>query len=295
MSLFRFSKPRTPGFGISSEYYLTVLATVETLPTLLTLINPRGDGGATVGFGVPLRRDAVKEELNVPLQRGTYGLASKDRKTALKMRVMTVQEINFDPLAFSRSAAATTAEPELLRRMALVKHLCQFNFESHDPTVAPALNFILGLVVRLATITDGVIADPLAERYLLPQRAIYADRLDVTIDARNHVSIGLRLLPTGLHAYTRGLRKFLLPELEIQELRDGDESIASRLLMSLAQRCLQGQVIQENERLGKGNQSLFAQPGGLDSALWQGCEVLELRPPVGGDASAAIRAISNSA
>ncbi len=289
MSLFRFSKPKTPGFGLSSEFYLTVLCTAEYMPPLAALVNPKGDTGAAVGYGVPLRPGATKEELLQPLQRGPYALASKDKKTVIKMLVMSAADVSFDPLAFGRSSAAVGADPLLLERMTQVRHLGQFRFESHDPMVAPALRFILGLAVRLGSLTDGVIADPLAERYVLPERALRGERLDSDISAATHITVGFRLLATGLHAYTRGMQKFLLPELEILELLEGDETVAEQYLLNVAQGQLDGHRLSSGDRIGARAHPCFVQPGGLDSAFWAGIDVFELRPAVGVEASTAIR------
>src|SRR5436190_1574007 len=100
--MLRFSRPKGPGFGISGGYYLSVLSSHATLPRIIEVINPTGDGGAVTGFGAPLALDATKQALAEPMSRGAYVLASKDRKTVLKMLVMSKDETGFDPEAVAR-------------------------------------------------------------------------------------------------------------------------------------------------------------------------------------------------
>src|SRR4051794_433568 len=98
----KFSRPKGPGFGISGDYYLSILSTKATLPALLAFVNPYGEGGAVPGFGVPLSATADKKVLTHPIERGAYGLASKDRKTALKMLVIPTGEAGWDPEVVAR-------------------------------------------------------------------------------------------------------------------------------------------------------------------------------------------------
>lgn len=289
MRAWQFGKPKTPGFGISAEFYISVLSPARILPPLIALINPEGEGGAVNGFGVPLDANAAKDSITSPIERGAYAFASKDRKTVLKLFVMSTLEAGFDPAAFARSPLAVGAEPELLKRMATTIYLCQLKYESHDPMVYPAVDFLLDVSTRLSSLSGGVIADPLSERYLLPEKAVWPERADPKIDARNLVDVKLRETPNGLHAYTRGMRKFNLPEFEINGLRDGDETLSARLLMTLCQRCLVGKLAKENERLGV----FVLASGGFDNRLWQGADVFELRPPADMESSEALRILSD--
>lgn len=121
MKAFQFSKPKNPGFGISRDFYLSVLSSRATLPTMLEILNPAGAAGAVEGFGAPLMEGADKAALSRPLERGVYVLASKDRKTVLRMRVLSKEEAGFDPSAFVRSSLAIGASPELLSRMSTLR------------------------------------------------------------------------------------------------------------------------------------------------------------------------------
>lgn len=274
MRPWQFSKPKTPGFGISRGYYLSVLLAKNPLPSIFEVVNPKGEFGAVVGFGVPLGTDD-KDALRQPLERGYYAVASKDRKTVLKLTVVPKEEAGFDPEAFARSLQAQTLEPDLVARIRATWTLGQLTFESHDPMVYEALDFHLSLAQRLASLTDGVVADPVGQRYLLPEQVFHNDRIDPRVDARDHVTVQTRTLPNGVHAYTLGLRKFELPELEITGLLPDESQTAARFLLVAAQTQLLGQLIRPGDRVGR----FQAAEGGFDKSIWEGISVLELLPP----------------
>ena len=98
-------RQKTPGFGISKDFYITVLAATAQLPSILEVVEPHGAFGAIEGFGVPLSRDKQKEDLTRPMERGVYGLATRNRETVLRLVVIPKEEAGFDPAPFLRSAA----------------------------------------------------------------------------------------------------------------------------------------------------------------------------------------------
>lgn len=207
--LFKFSRPKGPGFGLSKNFYLSVLVSRPTMPAPRLLVHPRGDDGAMPGFLVPLAANATKAHLDVPMSRGVYALSAPDRKTVLRVMFMPREEAGFDPEAFARSARADETSPEAIARLRGTWSLLQMTFESHDPDVYPSLDFLLTAAGRFATVGEGVVADPLAERYRLPTEIFVPDRRDARFDARDHVAVRL---DGGVHV-TRGLRKFDHPEL----------------------------------------------------------------------------------
>src|SRR5690349_24629414 len=71
----QFSKPKGSGLEISPGCYVSVLAAKAQLPSLLVLLNPKGEGGAIAGMGVPLAPDSTKAELVEPIKRGVYALS----------------------------------------------------------------------------------------------------------------------------------------------------------------------------------------------------------------------------
>ena len=273
---WKFAKPKGPGFGISKSFYLSVLAGSPTLPPITAIVNPKGVNGALEGFGVPLVDGKDRAILDSPMLRGTYALASKDRKTVVRLMVMSAEEAGFSPDSIATSPAAALLSPELLIRLRSTWHLLQINFESHDPDVYPALDFILGIAARLGEATDAVIADPVSERYLMPNELIMRPRSDPNVDAREHVFIHRRPDGDNWHLFTKGLAKIVQPEIELLGVEDQDE--AARFLMSASQGVFQGYLVQNGSEVGP----FEAREGGLDKSVWgSNAMVMELLPPTG--------------
>jgi hypothetical protein len=277
--LFQFSRPKGPGFGISKDYYLSVLASSSVLPSLLDIVNPKGQNGSIPGFGVPLAASATKDDLGEPLRRGAFGLASPDRKTVLRMLVLGRDEAGFDPDVLSRVPMGATLPTELVNRVRGTWNLLQLTFESHDPEVYPALDFLLAVAIRIAKLSEGVIADAISERYLLPEDVLPPVRLDPKVDAREHIAPGFFVASDGGHAYTKGLRKFALPELEMPGLLPSDEQDASRFLLALSQLILLGDLAEPGDRVGATKAQFQIAEGGFDRSRWEGIPVFELLPP----------------
>jgi len=277
--MLRFSKPKNPGFGIDKDYFLSVLSSSSILPPLLAVVNPNGDGGAVPGFGAPLATDATKDSLTRPLERGAYVISTKDRKTVLQMLVVSKEEAGYDPEAFARSELAAGADPELMARLRGTWNLAQFRFKSHDPAVFPALQFLLAICVRLASLAEGVVADPISERYLLPEDALHPTIGDPPIDVRDLVVIKVRGAEEGLAAYTLGMQKLSLPEFEILGLTEAGEENAVRFLLGLSQWVLRGHLVQPGVKVGDPAAPMQVAVGGFDRSRWEGTTCFELLPP----------------
>lgn len=284
-----FSKPKTPGFGISRGYFLTILSSRAVLPSIAEIANPSGAGGAAVGLAVPLGGSGQKGDLLKPMERGPYVVASKDRKTVLKMIVMSKEEAGYDPEAFVNSPLAIGRDPELVVRIRATWTIAQLVFESHDPAVYPALDFFLAVAGRMAEVSDGVVADTISQRYLLPDDVLITVRVDPKVDVREHVSAKCELRPDGLHAFTLGMQKFALPEYEILNLLEEDQPLAERFLLTVCQNVLLGDLTKEGERFGTTKSPFEARDGGFDTKLWQGISVFELLPPTSMTAGEALR------
>lgn len=276
-------KPKTPGFGISRNFYVTVLAARATLPPPLAVANPKGEGDAAAGFIVPLAAGASKEDLGRPMLRGAYGISSPDRKTVLRMLVLSKEEVGFDPGPFLRSEQAIGLSPELLARISATWTLLQLTFESHEPMVYDAVRFMLSVAKRLADLTEGVVSDPITESYRLPEDVFAEGQFDPRIDVRDVVRVWVRPSSdrTLVNAYTLGLQKFGLPELELNDLKPENAGVAERFLYRVAQGILLGELVDVGDRLGSDSCLLQVVPGGLDRARWEGIPCLELIPPTG--------------
>ena len=274
---WKFAKPKGPGFGISKTFYLSVLAGVPVLPPITELIAPKPEGGALDGFGVPLVNTNDKSLLALPMQRGIYALSTKDQKNVVRMMVMNADEAGFSPEAIATSRLAERVTPEVLTRIRSTWHLLQLSWESHDPEVYPALDFFLRIARRLAEITDGIVADPISERYLLPEQVFVNSRVDALVDAREHVFIHSRPHDGSLNVYTKGLIKIGQPEMELSGVPLDSYDQAGRLLMSAAQGVFMGFLVQSGADVA----GFEAREGGHDKARWEGIPVLELLPPTG--------------
>ncbi len=289
MRPFRFSKPKNPGFGLSSEFYLSVLCGTASLPEPRSFVAPGGAGGAVPGFFVPATPGKDKSFLDRPLERGAYGAVSPDKTTVLRVLAMSKEEAGFDPGAFMASQRALELSPEMASRISATWTLVQLSFQSHHPMVYPALDFLQDVAGRIASLTDGLVADPLADRYLLPEGLRVAPRSNPEFDVREHVSVRLVRQTGKVSAGTRGLRKFAFPELEIVGLDEEDAGLAERFLLSIGQTQMAGRLAQLGDKVGARTQPFQIAVGGLDRAVWDGIACWELLPPTGVAPAEALR------
>jgi len=258
---------------------LTILSSRSVLPGIAEVANPSGLGGATTGLAVPLGAESNKSLLMEPMKLGPYAIASKDRKTVLKMLVISKEEAGYDPELYAQSTLAQDEDPELVSRMRATWTIAQLTFESHDPAVYPALDFFLGVAVRLANLSEGVVADSICERYRLPEEVFETKRIHPLVDVREHIAVKFAKKSDGIHAYTLGMQKFALPEYEIGSLFESDQIHARRFLLTLCQNVLIGDLTQIGDRFGAPKALFEVADGGFDKAMWEGIPVFELLPP----------------
>ena len=269
-------RQKTPGFGISKDFYLTVLAAKAQLPSILQVVEPHGASGAVQGFGVPLSRDKQKEDLNHPIERGIYGIASSNRQTVLRLVVVPKEEAGFDPSAFLRSKDAQRLSSEHLDRISATWNLLQLTFESHEAMVYTSLDFLLRIARRLADLTEGVVSDPISRTYLLPNEVISG----AGTDARNFVRVWHKPDQNGW-VYTLGLQKFAMPEFEMFGVPASHSSQAEAFLLGIAQAALNGKLPRVGSLVGARQLPLQVAEGGLNRGNWEGIQCDELIPPSG--------------
>lgn len=280
--IWPFSKPKTPGFGISEGFYLSVLAGTARLPAIVEVVEPKGQAGTVKGFGAPLTGGADKSKLVTPIERGAYAIASPDQKTVLQMLVLPKEEAGFDPEAFLNSSLSLGMPDEMRNRIKAVWTLCQLTFRAHDPAVYPSLDFLLAIASRLGVLTEGVVADPLGQTYRLPERVPLPDSRH-PVDTRNYVTIGTE---EG-YVWTMGMQKFALPEFEI-EVAAGDEPLAGEFLLGLCQGVLVNGPLEPGVKVGSRRTPLQVADGGL-TPKWEGIACYEVIPS-GGDVHEALKA-----
>ena len=272
-----FSKPKTPGFGIDRGFYLSVLSSVSRLPAIVEILNPEGLAGAVSGFGAPLGTIGDRAALQAPMVRGAYALASPDKKTVLRMLVLPKEEAGFDPEPLLRSEIGKAFSDEMRDRVRATWTLLQLTFEAHDPMVYPSLDFILEIAFRLGAVCEGVIADPVSQTYRMPYQLWVTDSRKPA-DARNFVTVNLVSRPNGIQAFTLGMQKFALPELEVYEVPPTEEASAKSLLISLCQRSLEGRIVRLGDRFGAARAPFTVQDGATDRGRWEGIACFELVP-----------------
>ncbi len=287
--LLQFSKPKTPGYGLSKSFYFSILSSHAQLPRPDQIASPSGESGTVAGFIAPLMSGASKEDLARPLVRGVYALASKDRKTVLRMHVVSKEEAGFDPEPIASSPVALTLSEEALARIRGTWTLLQLTFESHDPMVAESMRFLFDVSRRLAELTDGVIADPIAQRYLLPAELPQLAE-GAPISAPQHLTIRMAESGGRPSIFTLGMQKFGLAEFELHEIGAGDEPTAGAFLLSLGQARFGGSEMNPGDRVGARSAPFDVAVGGLDRARWEGIPVFELLPSRGKTVAEALAA-----
>ncbi len=259
--LFKFSKPKTPGYEISKDYYLSVLASVSRLPSPRQVMSPKGEDGAVPGMLAPLGASS-KVELERPMERGVYALASVDQRTVLKLMVMPRDEAGFDPEPFLRSAMGQACSAEIRNRIAATWTVMQLTFEAFEPSILPALDFFLLSARRLGELSGGVVADPICQRYLLPGEVLQNPRRHPDLDPREHI-----VVQRGSTLQTRGLLKFGISELELRSTSE----VAERFLMDLSDSILRGNVHTLGDKVGP-----FVVQQSPDQLKYEGIPMVEL-------------------
>lgn len=271
-------RQKTGPFGLSKDFYLTVLSSVAQQPALIQVASPQGEGGAVEGYIAPLA-PSDRDALLRPLQRGAYVVATKDRKTVLRLLVLSKEEAGFDPAPIGRSKLAAELPREVLDRISATWTLAQITVESHAPEPYESIRFILRIAQRLAWLGQGVVGDPLSETYKLPEEVFHNPQAGPLVDARDVVAVRSRPTQDTFSAFTLGFRKFGLPELEICLLRPEEVELAKRFLTVVSQKVLEGELLDAGDQVGERPVFFQAATGGFDRGHWEGIPVLELIPP----------------
>lgn len=272
-------KQKTIGFGISKNAYWSILAATANLPPLLSVVNPKGEGEAVEGFLAPLSGGS-KEDLTRSMMRGVYAVTTLNRKTVLKLRVFSKEEAGFDPGPFLNSELSQKLGDEIRARVGATWSLMQLTVESHEPFVHDSLRFILSVCQRLAYLTSGVVADPIAMTYKLPEEVFSQPQINDKVDVRDHVLVHQRG-GSELHLYSKGMQKFLQPEVEIYGVAPSSERAGKGFIYTLCQQALLGDLYGQGDRVGSKDALMQLSHGGLDRSMWEGIPCLELIPPPG--------------
>ena len=127
------------------------------------------------------------------MQRGSYVIASKDRKNPAEDDRNEQEEAGYDPRGLSSThPLAIGREAELLVRIRATWTIAQLVFESHDPMVYPALDFFLGIAARMGPPLSARASSPIRSPSdtSFPRKShCAAERFDPKVDVREHVDI----------------------------------------------------------------------------------------------------------
>jgi hypothetical protein len=271
--LLSFKVGKGPGYEISPRFYLSVMASQMPLPSIRDVIEPKGSGGAIVGFGVPMKGE--KSDLDRPMERGAYVVASLDRKTLIRCLVVSKEEAGFSPDAFLRSDLALALGEEAQARMRATWTLMQLTFESYDPAVHPAVRLMYAVADRMALLSGGLVADPVSQVYKMPG-SLLSDVPAEGFAIQDFVAIQSAAHGDQFGLYTLGMQKFGLPEFEIWGVDESMAQSAARLLLGLGQGVLRGKPLNAGDSVGSKLAAFRLAEGGLDRGRWEGVSVLEV-------------------
>ncbi|MCH8273886.1 MAG: hypothetical protein IH851_03770 [Armatimonadetes bacterium] len=277
MPLWPFRKrAAASGLTINRNFYLSVLGGPGALPTLLEVINPDGSNEAVRGYGAPLMKGASRDLLNKPLQRGSYALTTPEKKDVVRLDVFRRAEVKQFRLPDDpQMLGAAGLVGERLRRAEEAEHLLNLMFEGYSSEVYPAVQFMLDVARRLALLTEGLVADPQAETYRLPDEMRAPGRMDPRIDFRDIGAVKLIRLKDGWWVSTRGLSKFNLAEYEMFGIGDDLRETAAKMVIAAAQQALIGVPMKPGETAFAPDQPLEVVEGTREREQWGDRPALE--------------------
>lgn len=250
-----------------------MLAAKAVLPPLLLVVRPKAEQGAVEGLGVPLMSGSTKDDLGKPMERGIYAISTPDQKTVLKMRVFSKEEAGFDPTGVLGSSIAASLSPEIRGRIGATWTILQLTFESYDPKLYPALDFMLLVASRLAFLTDGVVADPLAAQYRMPETLPSPRDDSEPFTIYDFVTVQ----GDGTTFRTAGLAKFSHREICLSLVPADSTAIAVNVLLSVAAGVLKGKTLAPGDHVIAHGEWIVGEMADVGPA-WGESKPLELLP-----------------
>ena len=224
-----------------------------------------------------MQSGADKEDLARPMERGVYAISTTDQKTVLKLRVFSREEAGFDPDAVLASPIGSVLESEARDRIRSTWTILQLTVEAYDPALYPALDFLTQVAGRLGVLTEGVVADPLAGQYRMPERFPSRKIPGELFEVRDFVSVVSVLRAGTWQLTTAGLVKFAQREIVIAEVPDDWVDPATALLLSVTSGVMKGKTLEPGDRLVSENGWIIAESAASAPQLG-GSELLELLP-----------------
>lgn len=271
-------KPKEAAISINKNAYLSVLMP-GSRPTPLQLGNPDGSNGALPAFVAPLNQEKNADLLSTPFADGPYVVATKDQKTLVQADFFDLAAVSgFRLPDDAASQAMVNLDGERLQRAQRSSSLANLVIKGHSHEVYDSIRFFLDVASRVALLTDGVVADPLAETYRLPDELKQASPLDSRIDFRDVGSIKAVRDDDGVWVSTRGMAKFNLPEYEIYGVADSDVTRMGEMLVLSGQEALLGSPVPLGVALSTPFGVFQASPGTRNRHIWVDRPAVTLSP-----------------
>lgn len=226
-----------------------MLAATAVLPSINDLVDPSGEGGRVPGMAVPLASGATKEDLDRPLQRGVYAVSSPDQKTVLKLRVFSKEEARFSPESVLDSVLGANLDLDSRERIRATWTILQLTYESYDPDLYPALRFLLEVASKLATLSEGLIADPLSRIYRKASSVPSPAQPGMEFNVLDFVATEKTFEHDTWTVRTAGLVKFDQPEIQISQVPEAFVRAAESLMMSVSSGIMRGKTLSVGDKL----------------------------------------------
>lgn len=271
-------KAREAPLDINKNAYLSVLLGPGPRPPVLTWVNPAGSNGAVKGFAAPLDQGESADLLSQPIVNGSYALATPDRKTLVQADFFDLSDVSeFKLPADPASQAMVDLVGDKLQSAVAAVGLATLVFKGYSPDVYQSVRFMLDSAARLAAETSGVVADPLAETYRLPQDLRQENPLDPRIDFRDIGTIKAIRQADGVWIGTRGMAKFNLPEFEVYGVEVSDVTRFGEMLIVSGQEALLGSSMPLGETVSTPFGMVVGITGTRNRELWGERSTIELR------------------
>ncbi len=255
------------------------------MPSILQVINPDGSNNAVSGYGVPLADTASKDLLNQPMAEGKYAFTTKNKLTVLQIDIMQLSKVQgFSIPTTKEDCESAELTGQKFERAHNAKCLINVLIKGFDPSVLDTVTFVLNISERLGTLSDGVVADPLAEVYRMPSDLRLQKKLDSRVDFREVASVKAFRLDDGVWVSTRGLIKFNLPEYEMYGISDELVETAYKMLIAAGQQSLLEIPLKPGDTAYSLQSPMEIVYGQRQKQIWGNRPVLEIKDKNGNSA-----------
>jgi hypothetical protein len=167
-------------------------------------------------------------------------------------------------------------EPEAERRWREAASEVVLELGRSDKPVGPNIAVGMNLADAIAEAAEGVIADPVAQRLVLPGEWRAKEKLP-GFDPSEHLTLHVVEDGEAFWVHTHGLLKFGRAELELFDVPRDRHDEAVTLLLGIAAYAIDGPALLPGHTVGALDARLRAYRGTRERDHWQDTPVLELR------------------